>query len=189
MPLNFEKLSVLVVEDTLPMLRLMVAVLTTLGVKNIHAAVDGQRGFDLFCKEAPDIIIADWHMDPMDGIELTKLIRRDPASPNRLAPIILVTGFSAVGRVGIARDAGITEFMVKPFSANDLAKRLAYVINKPRDFIDAPLYFGPDRRRRKNPDYTGPFRRDEDAAGDEDEKLKSGKATRIRQHPPSGGNG
>lgn len=187
MPLNFEKLSVLVVEDTLPMLRLMVAVLSTLGVKNIHSATNGQRGFDVFCKEAPDIVISDWHMDPMDGIELTKLIRRDPASPNRLAPIILVTGFSAVGRVGIARDAGITEFMVKPFSANDLAKRLAYVINKPRDFIDAPVYFGPDRRRRKNPDYPGPYRRDEDAAGDEEEKLKSGKATRIRQHPPSGG--
>jgi DNA-binding response OmpR family regulator len=124
-------------------------------------------------------------MEPMDGIELTKLIRRDPASPNRLAPIILVTGFSAVGRVGVARDAGITEFMVKPFSANDLAKRLAYVINKPRDFIDAPAYFGPDRRRRKNPDYPGPYRRDEDSTEEADTPAK-GKATRIRQHPPSG---
>ena len=82
-----------------------------------------------------------------------------------MAPVILVTGYSALSRVAEARDAGVTEFLVKPFSANDLAKRIAYVINKPRDFIDCTGYFGPDRRRRKNPDYKGPFRREEDESG------------------------
>ena len=182
MPLNFEKLSVLVVEDTLPMLRLMNAVLGTLGIKNTFAATHGERGFEVFRKEAPDIVIADWHMEPVDGIELTQRIRRDPLSPNRMAPIILITGFSAVSRVGIARDAGVTEFMVKPFSANDLAKRLAHVINKPRDFIDAPEYFGPDRRRRRNPDFAGPFRREED--GGEAAAGGTG-AKKIRQSPIS----
>src|SRR3989338_472447 len=125
MPFNFEKLSVLLVEDTVPMLRLMNAVLGTLGVRNIYTASSGERAFEVFRKEAPDIVISDWHMEPIDGIELTRMIRRDPLSPNRMAPVILVTGFSAVSRVATARDAGVTEFMVKPFSANDLAKRLA----------------------------------------------------------------
>jgi DNA-binding NtrC family response regulator len=79
-----------------------------------------------------------------------------------MVPIVLVTGYSALIRVAQARDAGVTEFMVKPFSANDMAKRIAYVINKPRDFVDAKDYFGPDRRRRKDPGYRGSMRRQDD---------------------------
>ncbi|MEM7680293.1 MAG: response regulator, partial [Pseudomonadota bacterium] len=57
---------------------------------------------------------------------------------------------------------GTTEFLVKPFSANDLARRIAYVINKPRDFIETSDYFGPDRRRRVIENYSGPYRRSSD---------------------------
>jgi len=102
-------------------------------------------------------------MEPMDGIELTKLIRKSAMSPNRLVPIILITGYSTINRISEARDVGVTEFLVKPFSANDIATRIAYVINKPRDFIDSVgSYFGPCRRRRKISDYKGPFRRETD---------------------------
>jgi CheY-like chemotaxis protein len=162
MAFDFKKLSVLVVEDTGPMRELIVSVLETLGVGRIYTATEGEKGFEMFCRKDPDIVIADWHMEPMNGIELTKLIRRDAQSSNRMAPVILVTGYSALIRVAQARDAGVTEFMVKPFSANDLAKRLAYVINKPRDFIDSKDYFGPDRRRRKDPGYRGSLRRESD---------------------------
>ncbi len=159
MAFKFDKLSVLVVEDTLPMQKLIVSVLESLGVGHVHAADSGERGFESFRKHNQDIIISDWHMTPMDGIALTEEIRRNQLSPNRMVPIILVTGYSALARVAEARDAGVTEFLVKPFSANDLAKRIAYVINKPRDFIDSVAYFGPDRRRRAQPDYKGPYRR------------------------------
>lgn len=165
MAFNFAKLSVLVVEDTPPMRKLIVSVLETLGISTVYTASDGEQGFEIFRKESPDIVIADWHMVPVNGIDLTKEIRNNPMSPDRLAPVILITGYSALSRVAQARDAGVTEFMVKPFSANDLAKRLAYVINKPRDFIDSSDYFGPDRRRRSSPDFKGPFRRDEDGQG------------------------
>lgn len=101
-------------------------------------------------------------MEPMSGIELVNLIRTSPGSPNKFAPIIMVTGYSAVPRVAAARDMGATEFLVKPFSANDLAKRIAHVINKPRDFVEAPDYFGPDRRRKSPDDYKGPRRREDD---------------------------
>ncbi|MBI4031947.1 MAG: response regulator [Proteobacteria bacterium] len=160
--MDFKKLRVLLVEDVDPMRKLMASVLDALDVGLIYTAPEGKTGFELFCKESPDIVISDWHMDPVDGIELTKKIRNSPISPNRIAPIILVTGFSAFNRVSIARDAGVTEFMIKPFSAKDLAKRLTYVINRPRDFIDAVSYFGPDRRRRADPLYPGPHRRKQD---------------------------
>ncbi len=162
MPFDFKKLTVLVVEDTAPMRKLITSVLETLGVGRVYAAENGERGFEIFKRENPDIVIADWHMEPMSGIELTREIRTNMMSPNRMAPIVLVTGYSALNRVADARDAGVTEFLVKPFSANDLAKRIAYVINKPRDYIDNRHYFGPDRRRRNTPDFRGPFRRTED---------------------------
>ncbi len=162
MAFQFGKLSVLVVEDTPPMRKLLCSVLETLGVGQIYSSDNGESGYEQFRKMNPDIVIADWQMEPMNGIELTEEIRNNQLSPNRMTPVILVTGYSAITRVAQARDAGVTEFIVKPFSANDLAKRLAYVINKPRDFIDSEGYFGPDRRRRAAPDYKGPFRRADD---------------------------
>ena len=162
MAFDFRKLSILVVEDTAPMRKLIASVLETMDVGLIYTAENGEQGYEQVKRHNPDIIIADWHMEPMNGIELTREIRTNTISPNRMVPVILVTGYSAMSRVAEARDAGVTEFLVKPFSANDLAKRIAYVINKPRDFIDCPDYFGPDRRRRVTPNYKGPFKREED---------------------------
>lgn len=162
MGFKFDKLSVLIVEDTVPMRKLVTSVLETLGVGTILNSSDGEKGFESFCKNNPDIVIADWHMIPMSGIELVQKIRKSPESPNKMVPVIMMTGYSAMLRVSEARDNGATEFLVKPFSANDLARRIAHVINKPRDFIETDSFFGPDRRRRKVEDYNGPFRRGDD---------------------------
>lgn len=163
MGFNFDKLSVLVVEDTLPMRKLIGAVLDVLEVGEVIHAEDGHSGFAKFQKHMPDIVLLDWHMTPMSGIDLIREIRSNPLSKNRMAPIILITGYSALPRVTEARDAGATEYLVKPFSANDLARRIAYVINQPRDFVEnMPDFFGPDRRRTRNPNYDGPLRRFED---------------------------
>ena len=162
MSFRFDKLSVLIVEDTAPMRKLVCSVLDTLGVGTIHAASEGEEGYNMFCAENPDIVITDWHMVPVSGIDLVKKIRNADSSPNKTVPIIMMTGYSALLRVAEARDCGTTEFLVKPFSAADLTRRIAYVINKPRDFIDSDEYFGPDRRRRKIEGYKGPFRRFDD---------------------------
>ena len=162
MAFKFEKLSVLVVEDTEPMRKLVASVLETLGVGQVHAANDGLKGFEIFCEENPDIVVTDWHMEPVSGIELIQKIRTHEKSPNKTVPIIMMTGYSALSRVFKARDEGSTEFLVKPFSANALAKRIAYVINRPRDFIKTKDYFGPDRRRKVDENYSGPKRRAKD---------------------------
>lgn len=163
MGFQFERLSILIVEDTEPMQKLVSSVLETLGVGEIYKAEDGTKGFEAFCENNPDIVIADWHMVPVSGIEMVKQIRNDQKSPNKTVPIIMMTGYSSRPRIEEARDTGSTEFLVKPFSANDLARRIAYVINKPRDFIETPDYFGPDRRRRVIEGFKGPFRRQSDA--------------------------
>lgn len=159
MAFRFDKLSILVVEDTAPMRELFISVLKRLGVKDIDYAADGKQAFERFKKENHDIVLTDWVMDPVDGLELTREIRTNSISPNRMVPIILITGYSAWPRVEEARDAGVTEFLVKPFTAADIAKRICYVISNPRDFIETKDFFGPDRRRRVDRHYKGPWRR------------------------------
>lgn len=159
MAFDFKKLTVLVAEDTQQMRKLVRDVLEALNIRNILEASNGEQAFKIMYEENPDIVITDWDMDSMDGIELTLEIRKGPLSPNRLVPIIFLTGYSSAKKVLQARDAGATEFVVKPFSAGDLAKRVAYVINRPRDFIDCGSYFGPDRRRLKDEYYSGELRR------------------------------
>jgi CheY-like chemotaxis protein len=162
MAFHLNKLKILVVEDIIPMKQLFVSVLRCLGIENVTAAENGEEAFKLFCKENYDIIITDWVMEPGDGMTLTREIRNNDLSPNKMAPIIMITGYSAWPRVEAARDAGVTEFLVKPFSANDVARRISHVINNPRDFVETDNYFGPDRRRRADTCYDGPMRRESD---------------------------
>jgi CheY-like chemotaxis protein len=162
MPYRFEKLSVLVVEDSAPMLDVTSAVLGLLGVGQVYKAKTAEDAYQIFVKDKPDIVLTDWEMEPADGLELVQWIRNNADSPKRNVPIILMTGYAATLRVANARDKGITEFLVKPFTANELARRIAYVIDTPRDFVETQVFFGPDRRRRKAIDYQGNEKRTEE---------------------------
>jgi DNA-binding response OmpR family regulator len=163
LPINLKKVSILVVEDLQPMRNLIVSVLDAFGVGIVHEASNGQRGYEFFQKHNPDIVITDWLMEPVDGLELVKMIRNNRESVNRLVPIIVMTGYSAMHRVIAARDLGATEFLTKPFTGRDLAKRINLIVNRPRDFVETGDFFGPSRRRKINSEYSGPRRRsDED---------------------------
>jgi two-component system, chemotaxis family, chemotaxis protein CheY len=98
-------------------------------------------------------------MPIFDGCELTQMIRQPGANPNPYVAIIMVTGHSEKERVALARDAGVTEFLVKPISASGLYRRIVNVVANPRPFIKTRTYFGPDRRRNVNPNYVGTERR------------------------------
>lgn len=158
----FDRVRILVVEDNNPMLEICKTLLMTFGVGEVIVAKNGNDGFRLFCKENPDIVIADWMMHPTDGISLTRRIRSDFQSPNHYVPVILMTGFSEKKRVVQARDAGVTEFLVKPFTARDLYKRIAQIIERPRQFVRSEDFFGPDRRRKASEGFNGPYKRESD---------------------------
>lgn len=173
---QLHRISILVVEDNLPMLDVTKSLLLTFGVGHVIGAQNGEIGFKRVCEYNPDIVIADWMMKPMDGISFTRLIRNDPATPNPYVPVILMTGFSEKRRVLQARDAGVTEFLVKPFNARDLYKRIVQVIERPRQFVRSEDFFGPDRRRKKVESYSGPLRREEDIL-----RVQSAKTTKEMQ--------
>jgi len=145
------------------MSRLVRSVLSSFGIKSIYEAHDSERGFELFREYKPDIVLIDWMMQPKDGLHLARKMRHDNFSPNKFVPIVIMTGFSQKHRVIKARDNGITEFLVKPFNARELYRRLSQVIENPRQFVRSEDYFGPDRRRLNDNRYDGPKRREDDA--------------------------
>lgn len=159
MTYDFSSTSILIVEDNAPMAFIVAGILKNFGVANILEAKDGYAGYRLLCEKNPDIVICDWLMRPGDGIEFTRNVRQNPKTPNPYVPIILMTGFSERHRVMHARDAGVTEFLVKPFSARDLYRRLHQIIERPRQFVMSDEFTGPDRRRQNKDGFKGPDRR------------------------------
>src|SRR6201996_6115927 len=87
------------------------------------------------------------------------MVRNAPDSKNPYLPIVMMTGHSEKSRVVKARDAGVTEFVAKPLTAKSVLERLRAVIYPPRPFVRSATYFGPDRRRRDDPHFQGPWRR------------------------------
>ena len=160
MAYNFTNVNVLVVESSVAMFQLVKGVLHLLSVpdKNIHSAYTIEEGFSKFCSGNHDLIIPDWLQNPDRGIHLTRMIRTHKDSPNPYVPIIMTAGSGHLSRVIKARDVGVSEYLVKPFSAKSLSERIVRVIEKPRVFVISPNYTGPERRT-KTGDYAGPERR------------------------------
>jgi len=156
---QLDKLTVLVADDSETIRKLLETLLRSLGIGRTVSVVDGSAALEVLHKREIDILIADLAMKPMDGLELVKRIRTDPDSPRRTLPVILMTAHSERHLIEAARDAGVNEAVAKPLSARALWLRIQAVLERPRDFIRAPTYAGPDRRRRPDPSYKGPERR------------------------------
>ena len=145
---NLDELNVLIVEDNLSMRTLIESVLFGLGIKHIQSFEDAQKAYRALQHYPADVVITDWNMKPVDGIQLVRQIRNGDDSPNPYIPVIMLTGHSEARRVVEARDAGVNEFLVKPVSAKAIYTRIASLIRNPRPFIRTKTYFGPCRRRK-----------------------------------------
>jgi len=159
MRVDFTKLTFLVIDDNPFMRKVIKALLHGFGAREVLEAGDGALGLEMFMTYSPDIVLLDWEMPILDGLEVTRLIRQPTTSVNPFAPIIMVSGHSEKRRVIMARDAGVNEFLVKPISSKVLYDRILAVVAFPRPFIRTKTFFGPDRRRGVNNSYSGPERR------------------------------
>lgn len=159
MRVDFTKLRFLIMDDNAYMRRVFKALLHGFGAREVIEAEDGASGLELFMNFAPDIVIVDWEMPILDGLEVTRLIRQPATSVNPFVPIIMITGHSEKRRVMTARDAGVNEFLVKPISSKGLYDRILTAVAFPRPYIRTKSYFGPDRRRGAQNTYSGPERR------------------------------
>lgn len=156
---DFDRFSVLVVDDNGYICSLLVQCLRALGVGTVFPASNGAEAISVLrlVDEDPrragtaqiDVIVSDWRMSPVDGLMLLRWVRRHEESPNRFVPFILVTGYADQDCVAEARDLGVTEIVAKPFSVSSVAERVLELLDRPRQFVQTPEYFGPDRRRHR----------------------------------------
>ncbi|HTO39429.1 MAG TPA: response regulator [Rhizomicrobium sp.] len=170
---RFDRLRLLVVDDNVHMRKLVVTILQAFGATQIFEAADGEGAWSIAREANPDVIFLDWMLDGMSGLDLARLIRTSPSTPNPFVPIIMLTGYSQLDHVIKARDAGVNEFLAKPVSVKAILSRLIAVIEYPRPYVRTKVYFGPCRRRRVRDEYGGPERRSPDDA------LPAGKAARL----------
>ncbi len=160
--MRLEVLKVLVVDDNHHMRVLLSEVLRAVGLQNIYEAGDGAEALQQMRAHPIDIVMTDLAMEPLDGIDFVRLLRNSPDSPNQMAPVIMITGHSTMRRISEARDVGVNEFLAKPLTARGVLDRLQKIIDHPRPYVRTDDYFGPDRRRKVDPNYDGPRRRSAD---------------------------
>ncbi len=158
--MHFDRMRFVVADDNSYMRRIIRAILHSLGTREIYEAEDGAVALELIENQQPDILITDWMMPVIDGIELVRFIR-NPQGRTPFLPIIMLTGYTEKQRITQARDAGVTEFVAKPISAQALYERILSVVDRPRPFVQAKGYFGPCRRRQAK-NFKGEGRREDD---------------------------
>jgi CheY-like chemotaxis protein len=156
--IDFSKVRFLIVDPNALALQMLNDILSMLGANYVRRATDYDKAMDVLKEGNIDILITEREITPKNGIELVDFIRKDPSSRDRLLPIIVLTARSEEPFVHEARDHGANEFVAKPYTVDSLYKRLAAVIAYPRQYVSAPGYFGPERRRKQVP-FNGTDRR------------------------------
>jgi CheY-like chemotaxis protein len=159
---SLDNVSALVVDDNRFMRTIIVNVLRGLSIHHVAEARDGYEALEELRATPIDLIVMDWEMEGMSGMQLLQTVRSGKRGVNPLIPVIVVSANTIARNVIQARDAGMTEFLAKPVSAASLYARIVSIIESPRRFVRTGSYFGPDRRRRFEADYVGPRRRTED---------------------------
>lgn len=145
---NFDSLCVLIVDDSQFMRNLVESILHSLHIKEVLQSSDAAEAFIVLGRSAVDLVLVDWVMEPLDGLDFIKLVRNGRDSPNPFLPMIMLTGYTEAWRVRQARDVGVNEFLAKPVSAKGLYKKIISVIDHPRPYTRTKAFFGPDRRRK-----------------------------------------
>jgi DNA-binding response OmpR family regulator len=155
---------VLIVDPNTAAVRLLADQLRHVGHVQIFNAATIEAGWGMARTVDPMLVFVEHASSGCDGLALARKIRRSDLAC-RENPIIMCTAEATAEAIFGARDAGIHEFMRKPFTIKDLERRLEAVTLKPRDWVEAVEYVGPDRRRFNSAEYKGPRKRKADAAG------------------------
>ena len=161
---------VLIVDPATASARLLADLMRNIAPVQLWNAVTTRKGLEAARQVNPQLIFVELAGGDVDGIEFARQLRRSDAAC-RMAPIIMITATATAGAILAARDAGVHEFLRKPYTAKDLLRRLEAVTLHPRDWVEAVQYVGPDRRRFNSGDYTGPRKRRSDAVTPDDQRI------------------
>lgn len=123
-----KNINILIVDDYPIMLRIVRSLLTQLGFNNIDEASDGSIAITKIQEKKYDLIISDWNMENVTGLDLLKNVRGNENTKN--IPFIMVTAESKVENVVAAKQAGVNNYIVKPFNAETLKAKLISVLGE-----------------------------------------------------------
>lgn len=163
---SFAKLDVLLCDPNQNMGTLIGQMLRHLKVHAVEEAQTSSAASSSLTNRKFGVIMLDDQLGPTDSIELVKALRANENGLNRVTPVIMMSSAPDAARILAARDAGITEFLRKPFAAVHIESRLTSIFGAPRQFVDGGGYKGPDRRR-KRAEFKGTERRASGAAAPE----------------------
>lgn len=119
-------MRVLIVDDYKTMLRIIRNLLKQIGFHNVEEASDGGAALEIMQSEEIDLVISDWNMEPMTGLALLKQVRADANLKD--TPFIMVTAESKTENVVAAKQAGVSNYIVKPFNAETLKSKMESVL-------------------------------------------------------------
>lgn len=123
-----KNMNVLIVDDYKTMLRIIGNLLKQLGFNHVDEATDGSMALEMFKSKTYGLVISDWNMEPMSGLDLLKHVRALPTNNN--VPFVMVTAESKTENVIAAKQAGVSNYIVKPFNAETLKAKLVSVLGE-----------------------------------------------------------
>jgi len=171
---------VLIVDPNAHSARMLTEIIKGLGAAEIMVEPTSDRALKTAADLDPGIVFTERTGEKLDGEALARSLRRSHLDCRR-APIIMVTSEATATTILGARDAGVHEFLRKPYTSADLFKRVENVALKPRDWVEAVGYVGPDRRRFNSAEFSGPGKRkaDKPTTGAEANAAAKDQAMRI----------
>ncbi|MGF1631444.1 MAG: response regulator [Kiloniellaceae bacterium] len=119
-------MPILIVDDYKTMLRIIRNLLKQLGFNNVDEATDGSAALQKLRDKEYSLVISDWNMEPMSGMQLLTEVRADTKLKD--LPFIMITAESKTENVIAAKQAGVSNYIVKPFNAATLKTKLATVL-------------------------------------------------------------
>lgn len=119
-------LRVLIIDDFATMRKIEKTILGQLGIKNVDEADDGSTALPKLQANRYDVVLLDWNMPTMTGLELLKAMRADENLKN--VPVIMVTAEALKDNIVAAVQAGVNDYVVKPFTAGTLEEKLKKVL-------------------------------------------------------------
>jgi two-component system chemotaxis response regulator CheY len=123
---NVKNMKILIVDDYGTMIKILRTILKGLGFINIDEARDGSQAIQMCKMINYDLIFSDWNMEPLTGLQFLQWIRNND-TPNKNIPFIMVTAESKTDNIITARAAGVSNYIVKPFTADTLKTKINQV--------------------------------------------------------------
>jgi two-component system, chemotaxis family, chemotaxis protein CheY len=144
--LNLKGLVFLLADSNAYFSRIVVGLLRGFGANSLAEVRNSYDAIRTLNAQKVDILLCDDKLPPHGGLQVTHAIRRKANNENRNVPILIMAGDTRESIIKIARDAGANMVIAKPLSPTSLYDRLTWIAFNPRQFIDTPTYYGPDRR-------------------------------------------